>query len=314
MTGFQRLCLATTALVFVLIVIGGTVRATDSGLGCPDWPRCHGSFIPRWEKHTLIEYSHRLTASVVGLMVLAVAVWAWRSYRHNRAVFLPAVGMFLLLLIQGGLGGLTVKRELPPGIVTVHLAMAMLLFALMLLITVAAFRPEEGARRPSVSPNLPGLALAAAALTLAVMLVGAYVSTAHYSLACSGWPLCNGEVVPTLSIESIRLIFFHRVIALVLGLTLVLVAAVSWRSRSSDRLAAQLALAALALYVLQAIIGAANIWTRVADLAQIGHLAAGTLLWGLLAYLTIRLFAVPQLLEAGRPARLRRGGLAGVAR
>jgi heme A synthase len=311
MTGFQRLCLATTALVFVLIVIGGTVRATDSGLGCPDWPRCHGSFIPRWEKHTLIEYSHRLTASVVGLMVFGVAVWAWRSYRSVRSIFLPAAAMFALLLFQGALGGLTVKRELPPGVVTVHLATAMVLFALMLLITVASL--GRGQSRLRASPSLPGIALAAAALTLSVMLVGAYLSTAHYSLACSGWPLCNGEAIPTLSAESVRLVFFHRLMALVLGLALVLLAAASLRGRT-DRSVSMLAVGALVLYVVQALVGAANIWTQVADLAQIAHLAVGALLWILLTYLNIRLFDLPGLLEAGGAARVRGGSLAGAAR
>src|SRR3990172_12631505 len=120
MTLFQRFCLATCAVIFALIVLGGVARATDSGLGCPDWPRCHGSFIPKWEKHTLIEYSHRLTASVAGVMVFAVAIWAWKSYRHARSIFYPAAATVLLLLVQGGLGGLTVIRELPPEIVTVH--------------------------------------------------------------------------------------------------------------------------------------------------------------------------------------------------
>ncbi len=164
MTAFQRLCLATTAIVFVLIIIGGTVRATDSGLGCPDWPRCHGSFIPKIEKHTLIEYSHRLTASVAGLMVFAIAAWAWKSYRDIKSIYYPAVATFVLLLVQGGLGGLTVVHELPPEIVTVHLATALTLFALLILVTVSAFGEAKTVPRLQVSANLSGLAIVAAGL------------------------------------------------------------------------------------------------------------------------------------------------------
>src|SRR5687767_14391925 len=105
MTGFQRLCLITCTVVFGLIVLGGVVRATDSGLGCgDDWPRCEGSFIPRLETELLIEYSHRLTASVTGVLVLGLAIWAWRSYRAVPAILYPAIVVLVLVLVQGGFG------------------------------------------------------------------------------------------------------------------------------------------------------------------------------------------------------------------
>jgi heme A synthase len=314
MTGFQRLCLATTALVVLLIVVGGTVRATDSGLGCPDWPRCHGSFIPKWEKHTLIEYSHRLTASVVGVMVLAITVWAWRSYRHVRSIFLPAVATFALLLVQGGLGGLTVVHELPPGIVTVHLATALTLLALLILIDVAALRMAGVSARLRAPAALAGMALTAAGLALGVMLLGAYISTSHYSLACSGWPLCNGDVVPPMSSESARLVFFHRLLALGLGFVLLAMAVVAWRGRARGRLAANLSLLVFAIYVAQVFVGASNIWSNIADVAQIAHLAVGTLLWAVLVYLAIRLYALPDALDAGSSARVAPANAARVAR
>src|SRR5688572_4254015 len=108
MTGFQRLCIVSSAVVFGLIILGGVVRATDSGLGCPDWPRCHGSFIPRWEIHTLIEYSHRLTASIAGVLILGLLIMAWRSHRRVPAIVIPATVIFALLLVQAGLGGAAV--------------------------------------------------------------------------------------------------------------------------------------------------------------------------------------------------------------
>jgi heme A synthase len=314
MTGFQRLCLATTALVFVLIVVGGTVRATDSGLGCPDWPRCHGSLIPSGDKHTLIEYSHRLTASVVGLMVLATVIWAWRSYRQVRSIFLPSLTLGVLVLFQAGLGGLTVKRELPPGVVTVHLATAMILFATAIAITIAAFAREAAPSRLRSSPSLPGIALASAALAMAVMLLGAYISTAHYSLACGGWPLCNGDAVPNMNSESVRLVFAHRLLALILGGSVALLAARAWGDRFRSPLVANLALLAAAVYLAQALVGAANIWTRIDDIAQVAHLAVGSLLWGILALLSIRLFGLPELIERRRPAKAARPGLAGALR
>ncbi|HXH22778.1 MAG TPA: COX15/CtaA family protein [Dehalococcoidia bacterium] len=311
MTGFQRLCIATTALVFVLIVIGGTVRATDSGLGCPDWPRCHGSFIPKWEKHTLIEYTHRLVASVAGLMVFAIAAWAWKSYRHVRSIWYPASATAVLLLVQGGLGGITVIQELPPEIVTVHLATALTLFALLVLITVAAVAQDLRIRLPTVGPGVVAFTVAASGLTLATMLLGAYVAGADYSLACSGWPLCNGEIVPDLSLTSVQLVFIHRLLAAALGVSLIWLAFVAARSGAELRL---LATSALGVYVAQVLVGAANIWTQVADLAQIAHLGVGTALWGILAYLNIRIFGLHEALDVQRPAGAPAGDLARLAR
>src|SRR5437762_3452116 len=125
MTLLQRLSLAALIAVFALIVVGVTVRATNSGLGCPEWPRCNGSFIPQWDKHTLIEYSHRLTATVTGLIVLALAISAWRSYRRVPAVLYPATTALLLVVLQAGLGGATVLHELPPELVALHLGLAL---------------------------------------------------------------------------------------------------------------------------------------------------------------------------------------------
>ena len=314
MTRFQRLCLATTALVFVLIVVGGTVRATDSGLGCPDWPTCHGNLIPSSDKHTIIEYSHRLTATVVGFMVLALVVWAWRSYRHVRSIFLPAIVLGVLVLLQAGLGGLTVKRELPPGVVTVHLATAMVLFATSITLTVAAFANGGAPSRLRAGPSVPGIALASAALALAVVLLGGYISTSHYSLACTGWPLCNGAVVPNMRADSVQLVFAHRLLALLLGLSIALLVFRALSERVRYPGVANLALLAGAVFIGQSLVGAANIWTEITDVAQIGHLAVGSLLWALLAYMNIRLFALPDMLERRSGAAARRQGLAGALR
>jgi heme A synthase len=312
MTGFQRLCVATTALVFVLIVIGGTVRATDSGLGCPDWPRCHGSFIPKWEKHTLIEYSHRFVASVAGLMVFGIAAWAWKSYRHVKSIWYPALATAVLLLVQGGLGGLTVIHELPPEIVTVHLATALTLFAFLILITIAALAHEKAPRLVAAASGVTAAAAVATGLTMATMLLGAYIAGADYSLACSGWPLCNGEAVPDLSLTSVQLVFIHRLFAAGLGLALL------WlflqALRSGDPLARSLSAAAAVIYAGQVLVGAANIWTEISDLAQIAHLATGTALWGVLAYLNIRLFSLYRLLDAAPQREAGGRRLAGAAR
>ena len=312
MTGFQRLCLVTSVVIFGLIILGGVVRATDSGLGCPDWPRCHGSFIPRWEKHTLIEYSHRLTASIAGVLVLAILVWTWRSYRRVPALLYPAVVAFGLLLIQAGLGGAAVLNDLPPEVVAVHLGTALAILLLLLLITVTAFNLGAERSRAQLTPGFRGLVALAAAGAFPLLIVGSYASGAGYGLACSGWPLCNNEVFPTANATSVQVIFMHRVLALLVGLALAMLAFVAMRART-DSTSKQLALAALAVFTVQSLVGAANVWSRLADEVTGLHLALATLLWVNLALLSIRVHRLHELLP--RQAGAKHGTrLAGVAR
>ena len=292
LTGFQRLCILTCAVIFGLIVLGGVVRATDSGDGCPDWPLCHGKLIPQTDKHTLIEYSHRATASVAGALVLAIAVWAWRAYRNVPRIWLPAVLTFLLVLFQAGLGGAAVLNDLAAEIVMVHLGTALIILALLALITTTSFDLERPLQRPRLSPGTGRVALLASAGTLVLMLLGAYVAVAGYALACSGWPLCNGEVVPSSDASSVQVHFGHRVLAGLLGFVILGLVWLAWRGRREAPLAFGLALGALALYGTQVLIGAANIWTEVADEVSAAHLAFGTLLWLALAVLNIRIHAL----------------------
>jgi heme A synthase len=301
MTSFQRLCILTCAMVFALIVIGGIVRATDSGLGCPDWPLCHGKLIPSGDKHTLIEYSHRLTGTVVGLLGLSILIAAVRFYRQVPAILYVTCLGFVFGVTQAALGGAAVLNDLPPEIVVVHLAVALTILTLLVLLTTTAFAVENGRpAHPRLSRDFGRLALLTAAGALALMLVGSYVSGAGYSLACSGWPLCNGDVVPRTEATSVQLVFTHRFLALAVGLILLALTALAWRARREAPLETALVFAAAGVFVVQSLVGAANVWTRLADEVAAAHLAFGTLLWLLLALLNIRVHRLYELLPFTR--------------
>src|ERR687896_997285 len=90
---FRRLALATAVATFLLIVLGGVVRVSDSGLGCGPadsgfngWPFCNGDVVPGVDLNSIVEYTHRVTAALVGVMTLALAVLAWRNYREHRTL------------------------------------------------------------------------------------------------------------------------------------------------------------------------------------------------------------------------------------
>ena len=187
---FRYLTLSTLIGVFALIVLGGVVRITESGLGCPDWPLCHGRIIPPADVATLIEYSHRLVASVVGLLVLATLVVAWRRYRSRAWTFRPALFGLVMVIGQSALGGAAVLTELSSVVVMVHMAMAQALLACFALVHLDAWRGLSLAGR-----RLDGRVLLSAAAAVGVLLLiltGSYVALSGAAGACNQWPLCQG--------------------------------------------------------------------------------------------------------------------------
>src|SRR5215212_12147416 len=100
MTGYQALAVVAAAGTYLLIVFGAIVRVSGSGLGCPDWPTCHGQLIPPLEMTAIIEYTHRLLGALVSPLILATAVGAWLVRRRERQVLVPATLAPVLLAVQ----------------------------------------------------------------------------------------------------------------------------------------------------------------------------------------------------------------------
>ncbi|MGA9532831.1 MAG: COX15/CtaA family protein, partial [Anaerolineales bacterium] len=141
---FLWVALAAAVMTYLLIVVGGIVRVTGSGLGCPDWPLCYGRLIPPFEFTALIEYSHRLTASLTSPLILATTIYAWLRFRGERWLTRLSAISLVLLAVQVVLGGITVLTETPPNIVAVHLGNALLILAIQIVIAVLAFRVRAG--------------------------------------------------------------------------------------------------------------------------------------------------------------------------
>ena len=144
---FRSLATATVVVTVLLIAWGGVVRATGSGDGCPDWPTCFGRLVPRFEYHTLIEYTHRFLAFLAGSLSLALAIvggWSLFGRRPvDRVAAWLAVGLLPLFVAQAAIGGWIIASDEEPGVVTLHFAVAFLVLAIAVTI---AMRDRAGWR------------------------------------------------------------------------------------------------------------------------------------------------------------------------
>src|SRR5512135_3046899 len=145
---FRYLLLAASILTFLLIVMGGIVRVTDSGLGCPDWPTCYGRLIPPPQLSSWIEWFHRLIAALTTPFILASAVVGWWKYRPIRWISRPLAIAVGFLVVEITLGAITVLTEVPPEIVAVHLGVALTILGLMITATVTAFSRRRNPALP----------------------------------------------------------------------------------------------------------------------------------------------------------------------
>jgi len=269
----RRLAVGTLVLTFALLALGSTVRVTSSGMGCPSWPLCFGRVGPIFRFHTILEQLHRYLAAMVSVGVLAVALQAWRL-RPHRAVR-PALYAVPILALQVVLGGITVLAHNAPVTVSLHLAGALLLLAVITVTVVASrvdSRAVEQPRRPA------GLALSAVVGTFVLLVSGSIVTDGGASAACPSWPWCAPRKGVSDSLVAIALI--HRGVALVaVGLIVALAVGVLLRRRGAKPGVVALGWSLLGLCAAQVASGAVTAVLSAPAAAQDVHLAGAAAIW-----------------------------------
>ena len=290
---YRILAWSAVALTFGLIVLGGVVRITGSGMGCGEhWPLCKGEWFPPLDLPTMIEIGHRWAAALVSIFVLALASVGWWRHRAEPRLRNPATLALVLLVVQVLLGPVIVKLGLPPEVVIVHLANAMVLLATLL---VAGFRSGTERRKdgktegladePSGSGSvLPSFrpSVVAAGLGFIVVLLGALVANYHAGLLCQGFPLCNGSVLPPPTWFG-AVHWMHRLAALLfLGHMIGLAFGIRRRGGGPSLRAAMLT---VLLTVVQIGIGAAMVLRLLPPELRALHLVMGTAVWASLVRL-----------------------------
>jgi heme a synthase len=300
-SAFVRAAWVTVVLTYLLMAAGAFVRVSGAGMGCPDWPRCFGlwipptsvddlpplhtySYPPGWRVETFdplmtwIEFTNRLLGALVGVAILVTVVLAVRSYRHQRSVWLPSVIGLVGVLYAGWLGSRVVAHELAPWIVTVHLLSAWLVLAALLFALQAALTPVVW----HASTPASKLAGAALLLTLLQSVVGTQVRGLLEDVAKAQPQLMRGQWLERVGAVDVG----HRTFALLCAL-LVVMMLLSVRAQRLTS-ATRPALVAVAAVVAQCVLGVVLSYADLPRAAQVLHLLVATILMGALWWTWLR--------------------------
>lgn len=297
-----------SAAVFAAIAqisLGGLVRVTESGLGCPDWPLCHGRLIPPMEFHTLIEYSHRLSASVLGMVVLISTIIAYRSFRRNFLIVGPTTASLILVLIGSGLGGAAVLTELDWRVVLIHLSIAEGLVASMIIAVLAAWKTRNSPYDKFLNRNsrlIFWLSLSTVGAFI-LILSGSYMVGLGYGASCMTWPSCHGSFFPSLEPQLVHMA--HRGLALILGLVLTITILTLFLPQFRNSYFRCPATAVIVAFMLQMLLGATTVWTDFSTHMRALHLIGATLLWATVVLLAGMYFIPSRMKYPDKPVTIK---------
>lgn len=288
LTSFQRLALWTTAATYFLILVGGLVRASGAGLGCPDWPRCFGAWIPPASAADLppqfdvsqfnpalmwTEYLNRVLGVTVGFLILATTISAWRHHRNQPRILWTIVAALLLTGFQGWLGGRVVAHELAAWIVTVHMIVALVIVQMLLYVTVEGAPGAQGARSAQSARGARPALAALIVLTLVQIGFGTQVRGAVDTALDAG-------VARDLALGTVgRVDSLHRDLAFAV-LAAASILTIWLLRRRAPRPILRWSFVVVSLAVLQVVLGAVMAYGSLLPAAQVGHLSTASLLLG----------------------------------
>jgi heme A synthase len=290
---FRRLAVLTAVFAYLQIALGGVVRVSGSGLGCPDWPLCHGRPYPPADVHAIIEYSHRAVGSVTGVLIIATVISAWLVWRARRPIVAWLATASLIGVVgEGLLGAGVVANELASWLVLIHLGLAMVIIGFLVATAVMAMPPGNGV----TDPGFRRLAAIATGGTYLLLLTGSTVVASGADTACRSWPLCGAGFTPDFTGMN-AFTMLHRGSVLVIGAVLVLFLV---RAARRPGLAPS-AIATLVVFGLQVAVGAGAALTD-GSLFNGLHVALATLVWA--GTLATALLSLPRADRDAQTSRL----------
>jgi cytochrome c oxidase assembly protein subunit 15 len=280
---FGRFAAFLLAYLLFVILFGAWVRITGSGAGCGDhWPTCGGVLVPRAPSvQTLIEYTHRLTSGTLGLLALALPLWAFRAFPPRHPVRFYALATFVLVLLEAGIGaGLVLKRLVASDAsaaravtVALHLTNTLLLTGAAALTVACAHAPARAV--DARAPRTPAGASRALLYVLLVGLASVAASGAVTALGDTLFPVYGLAGSAPVDHFLVELRVIHPIMAcfMVCGSVLVGLRCMRWPACRGW------ALALIGFAGVQLAIGALNIALRAPGWLQLAHLLGAQLTW-----------------------------------
>jgi cytochrome c oxidase assembly protein subunit 15 len=314
----HRFAVATAICTFFLVIAGGLVTSTGSALAVPDWPLSYGKLMPPMVGGIFYEHSHRMVATLVGLLTVVLTVWIWRKEKRRWVRILSLIAL-IAVIMQGLLGGLTVLFLLPTGVSVGHATLAQTFFC---IVTSLAFftsrwwlsdhqlsaetsgkssRPNSGLE--AGGPSTFALCVAMTSAVYVQLILGALMRHTGSGLAVPDFPLAYGQVFPALSPESVaayneRLIqtdvrlaaegavtstqilihMLHRLWALVVAGTVIWVSIRLWKDSFLSKRLFSFSITLILLLLLQISLGAWTVLSMKAVPITTAHVGVGALL------------------------------------
>lgn len=296
------LTIVTCLGMFLVLIAGILVTKTESGRGCgDDWPLCNGKFIPAYTLESIIEYSHRAISGIVGILVLLTFIGIYRKFGRRSEPYVYAGGALVFTVVQAILGAMAVVWEQSSAVMALHFGFSLLAFTFTLLLVLRVWRHTEETLskniKGKVQPYYRNLVWFVTIYTYVVVYIGAYVRHTDSSGGCSGWPLCNGEVIPEL-LGSTGIAFIHRVAAMLVFLLILWIAILGKRQYSKIPEIGTMSMFALILTILQVLSGA---WVTMVLSSETMYIWAGLIhtmiiaaLFAVLSYMCIRAWQLSQ--------------------
>ena len=299
----KMMAIVTCIGMFIVLLQGALVTQTESGRGCgDDWPLCHGKFVPAYTLESIIEYSHRIISGVVGLLVIATTIAIFLRLRQ-RDVRIYAVGALFFTLLQAALGAAQVMNPQSDVILALHFGFSLLAFTFTLLIVTAVNDALKAERAQETGEQSIPAAVVTRRFQFAVWLTTLYTYfvvytgalTSHKDAAggCLGFPLCNGEFIPSSLSGVTAVAFTHRTSAYLLFIFILILALFARKAYASVSEIRQGATWSLVLVIGQLASGAlmiALLGTDAYIFATLLHTIIIAVLFAVLSYLSITVY------------------------